>query len=105
MLSNYVGEPNFLKGVSIYLKNHLYANSVTKDLWDGITEASGLWKQPGWLPLLSFLFSIGVDVGKMMNNWVSKVRYAKFWKDDFNTLQMGFPVIIVDETKDGIHVQ
>jgi aminopeptidase 2 len=41
MLLNYVGEDNFLKGVSIYLKKHLYANSVTKDLWEGISEASG----------------------------------------------------------------
>ena len=41
MLSVYVGEEKFLKGVSIYLKKHLYANSVTKDLWEGIQEASG----------------------------------------------------------------
>jgi len=72
MLSNFVGEEKFLKGVSIYLKNHLYANSVTKDLWDGISEASG------------------VDVAKMMDNWVSK---------------MGFPFITVTETKDGINVR
>ena len=41
MLSVYVGEEKFLKGVSIYLKKHLFKNSVTKDLWDGIQEASG----------------------------------------------------------------
>ena len=41
MLSSYVGEERFLKGVSIYLKKHMYANSVTKDLWEGIQEASG----------------------------------------------------------------
>lgn len=41
MLSHYVTEEKFLRGVSIYLKKHLYANSVTKDLWDGIAEASG----------------------------------------------------------------
>lgn len=42
MLSNYVGEELFLKGVSIYLKKKLYANSVTKDLWEGIGAATGL---------------------------------------------------------------
>ena len=42
MLSVYVGEDKFLKGVSIYLKKHLYANSVTQDLWEGIQEASGM---------------------------------------------------------------
>lgn len=41
MLSDYVGEELFLKGVSIYLKKHLYANSVTTDLWEGISEATG----------------------------------------------------------------
>lgn len=41
MLSDYVGEERFLKGVSIYLKKHLYGNSVTKDLWEGIGEATG----------------------------------------------------------------
>jgi len=41
MVSNYVGEEKFLKGVSIYLKKHLYANSVSKDLWEGIGEATG----------------------------------------------------------------
>ena len=41
MLSDYVGEEKFLKGVSIYLKKHLYANTVTRNLWEGIQEASG----------------------------------------------------------------
>lgn len=41
MLSAYVGEERFLKGVSIYLKRHLFANSTTKDLWDGISDATG----------------------------------------------------------------
>lgn len=41
MLMYYVTEEKFLKGVTIYLKNRLYANSVTKDLWQGIAEASG----------------------------------------------------------------
>lgn len=54
MLSNFVGEERFLKGVSIYLKKHLYGNTVTKDLWQGISE------------------STGVDVPRIMDNWISK---------------------------------
>jgi aminopeptidase 2 len=54
MLSNYVGQERFLKGVSIYLKKHLYGNSVTKDLWQGVSE------------------STGIDVPKIMDNWISK---------------------------------
>ena len=41
MLSNCVGEDKFLKGVSIYLKKHLYGNATAEDLWDGIGEATG----------------------------------------------------------------
>lgn len=41
MLAAYVGESQFLKGVSIYLKKHKYKNTVTKDLWEGIQAASG----------------------------------------------------------------
>ena len=41
MLASYVGEDRFLKGVSIYLKKHMYKNSVTKDLWEGIQTATG----------------------------------------------------------------
>ena len=58
MLSNYVGEEVFLKGVSTYLKKHLYGNSVTNDLWSGVAEVSG------------------IDVPKVMNNWVTKVRMS-----------------------------
>lgn len=42
MLSSYVGEDLFLKGVSLYLKEKLYANSVTDDLWKGIGTATGM---------------------------------------------------------------
>lgn len=55
MLSNYVGEDRFLKGVSLYLKNKLYGNSVTNDLWEGINKATG------------------IDIPNVMDNWVKKV--------------------------------
>ncbi|KAF5391327.1 hypothetical protein D9757_002062 [Collybiopsis confluens] len=69
MLSNYVGEEKFLKGVSLYLKAHLYANSVTNDLWAGISQATGK------------------DIIKFMDNWI------------------GFPVVSVTETANGIKVR
>ncbi|KAG6821168.1 hypothetical protein H0H93_005388 [Arthromyces matolae] len=57
MLSNYVGEDLFLKGVSIYLKKKLYANSVTNDLWQGIGDATGK------------------DIVSFMDNWISKIGF------------------------------
>ncbi|THH28050.1 hypothetical protein EUX98_g6135 [Antrodiella citrinella] len=72
MLSRYVGEEDFLKGVSLYLKEHRFGNTVTNDLWEGIGKATG------------------VDISKVMGNWISK---------------MGFPVVTVTETKDGVLVR
>ncbi|OBZ75470.1 Aminopeptidase 1 [Grifola frondosa] len=92
MLSNYVGEARFLKGVSIYLKNHLYKNSVTKDLWEGIQAATGDRRsvhQPLMFELNKVL-CIDLDIPKMMDNWVKK---------------MGYPVITVAERPNGIHVR
>ncbi|KAK7463587.1 Aminopeptidase 2 mitochondrial [Stygiomarasmius scandens] len=57
MLSTYVGEDKFFKGVSLYLKDHMYGNSVTNDLWEGIGRATGL------------------DIPKLMDNWVKKIGF------------------------------
>ncbi|KAL4244429.1 Aminopeptidase [Abortiporus biennis] len=57
MLSNFVGEDLFLKGVSTYLKAHLYDNSVTEDLWNAISEVTGL------------------DITFVMDNWVKKMGF------------------------------
>ncbi|KAF8198247.1 leucyl aminopeptidase, partial [Mycena galopus ATCC 62051] len=57
MLSDYIGEDRFLKGVSLYLKGHLYGNSVTHDLWEGISTSSGK------------------DIACLMNNWVTKIGF------------------------------
>lgn len=57
MLSNMIGEETFLKGVSIYLKKHLYGNASTLDLWAGISEASGL------------------DIAKIMASWTLKIGF------------------------------
>lgn len=57
---------------SIYLKNHLYGNGTTADLWAGISQSTGL------------------DVAKIMDAW---------------TLKIGFPVITVEETSDGLKLR
>jgi tricorn protease interacting factor F2/3 len=57
MLENYVGEPNFQKGLKKYLSNFKYQNAKGQDLWDAIGKASKMpvssmvntWlKQPGF---------------------------------------------------------
>jgi aminopeptidase 2 len=43
MLSHFVGVDDFLRGVSLYLKERLYGTSTTGDLWKGVEEATGLY--------------------------------------------------------------
>ncbi|KZV81200.1 hypothetical protein EXIGLDRAFT_779983 [Exidia glandulosa HHB12029] len=57
MLVAYVGEEKFLEGVTLYLKKRLYGNSVTRDLWEAIQEATGF------------------DVPTLMNEWTLKIGY------------------------------
>ncbi|GAA5943215.1 hypothetical protein JCM10213_006247, partial [Rhodosporidiobolus nylandii] len=57
MLSFFVGQDKFLKGVSNYLKAHLYGNAQTSDLLKSISEASGH------------------DVEKLMQNWLGKTGF------------------------------
>ncbi|KAF8212441.1 hypothetical protein K438DRAFT_1806516 [Mycena galopus ATCC 62051] len=54
MLCDYVGEEKFLKGVSLYLKANLYGNTVTNDLFEGISTATGF------------------DTVRIMDNWIKQ---------------------------------
>ncbi|KAJ7468068.1 leucyl aminopeptidase [Mycena latifolia] len=54
MLSHFVGEDNFVKGVSLYLKEKLYGNSTTLDLWKGVEDATG------------------IKVSEIMDEWILK---------------------------------
>uniref|UniRef100_D8QDN2 Aminopeptidase n=1 Tax=Schizophyllum commune (strain H4-8 / FGSC 9210) TaxID=578458 RepID=D8QDN2_SCHCM len=91
MLAAHVGEDRFLKGVSLYLKDHLYGNTVTHDLWDGIAKATGRSFTSHQNRRISELFAHpGQDVTGFMTNWVQKI---------------GFPVVTVTETATGIKVR
>jgi tricorn protease interacting factor F2/3 len=77
MLENYVGEPNFQKGLKKYLSDFKYKNAKGQDLWDAIGNASGMpvtsmintWlKQPGF-PL--------VEINQTGNNLkIKQKRYV-----------------------------
>ncbi|ESO94410.1 hypothetical protein LOTGIDRAFT_202512 [Lottia gigantea] len=41
MLSDYLGNEDFRKGLNIYLNRHAYKNAETEDLWQALAEASG----------------------------------------------------------------
>jgi aminopeptidase 2 len=66
MLASIVGEEAFLKGVSIYLKKRMFGNSITKDLWDGIIEVSGM------------------NVPEIMEGWILKVGFPVITVEEFD---------------------
>lgn len=57
MLAAYLGEDNFRKGLTHYLKKHSYSNAKTEDLWAAFEKVSGK------------------PVKKMMHHWTKKPGY------------------------------
>ena len=57
MLESYVGEDNFRRGLTHYLKGNMYSNATGGDLWDSIGRVS---KKP---------------VHSMMNTWIRQVGF------------------------------
>ncbi|XP_056268750.1 aminopeptidase N-like isoform X2 [Pseudoliparis swirei] len=71
MLSEFLTEPVFAKGLSSYLNTFAFGNTVYTDLWDHLQQA--VENTPG--------MHIPHTVHDIMNRW---------------TLQMGFPVVTID---------
>lgn len=57
MISRWLGEEVFIKGVSNYLKKHMWGNTQTSDLWAALAEASGK------------------DVIKVMDIWTKNIGF------------------------------
>ncbi|XP_064191653.1 aminopeptidase N-like [Anguilla rostrata] len=71
MLSNFLSEPVFAKGLQTYLNQFAYSNTVYMDLWNHLQQAVDS------TPSLSLPHS----VNDIMNRWI---------------LQMGFPVVTIN---------
>ena len=61
MISKYMGEESFIKGVRAYIKKHAYGNTETHHLWDALSTASGkpvsevmdIWTKKVGFPVLT----------------------------------------------------
>ncbi|XP_056427950.1 aminopeptidase N [Hyla sarda] len=76
MLSSFLTEELFVKGLQAYLKEFEYENTVYNNLWDSLQEAYDNETNRVYLP---------DSIERIMNTWV---------------LQMGFPVVTIN-TADG----
>ncbi len=68
MLMEYIGEADFRQGLKSYFEKHSYANTVAKDLWHALSDASQLdiaAFMEGWLSRPGFpIVSVGWQPGQ-----------------------------------------
>jgi aminopeptidase N len=57
MLQAHLGNENLRAGLKLYFEKHQYGNTVAKDLWESLSEASG------------------IDVASFMNAWITQSGY------------------------------
>jgi len=72
MLEQYLGEEVFRTGIGRYLTTHAYANTVTRDLWAALEEASG---EP---------------VGEIMDTWILQGGHPLLRVDSGSVTQSPF---------------
>ncbi|KAJ8417589.1 hypothetical protein AAFF_G00224320 [Aldrovandia affinis] len=77
MLSEFLSEPVFVKGLNTYLNQFAFSNTVYSDLWDHFQQAVD--NTPS--------ISLPHTVTDIMNRWI---------------LQMGFPVVTIDTRTGGL---
>jgi puromycin-sensitive aminopeptidase len=80
-LEQYLTEPVFQKGISIYLQRHQFANTETKDLWAALEEAS---KQPVVQIMDSWIFHSGYPLVKVelaKNGTAAQFSQQRFFYD------------------------
>ncbi|CCK70993.1 metallo-aminopeptidase KNAG_0F03310 [Huiozyma naganishii CBS 8797] len=103
MISKWLGEDIFIKGVSQYLKKFKFQNAKTEDLWDALTEASGkdvrgvmdVWTKKIGFPVVN-VEENGNKITFTQNRYLST---GDVKPEEDKTL---YPVFLALKTKDGV---
>ena len=106
MLSVYLGEDVFLKGIAQYLKAHAFSNTKTNDLWKALGDASGMdittmmsvWTLNVGHPILTVTESNGI-VNVKQNRYL---RSGNVKPEEDKTI---WPVFLGVLTADGVDKQ
>ncbi|KLP00364.1 putative APE2-aminopeptidase yscII [Fusarium fujikuroi] len=105
MISKYLGEDVFLKGIRIYLDRHAYSNTETTDLWAALSEASGkdvervadIWTKKVGYPVVAVTEDEGKGTIHVKQNRFLRTADVKPEEDE-----VLYPVFLNLRTKDGI---
>jgi len=106
MISKYLGEDVFMKGIQQYLKKHAFGNTETGDLWAALSDASGkdVEKTMGiWTKNVGFPVITVSEDPKTSSVHVKQNRFlrtADVKPEEDKTL---FPVFLALRTKDGVN--
>ncbi|XP_059152316.1 puromycin-sensitive aminopeptidase-like [Physella acuta] len=57
MLQSFIGDEAFRKGMKLYLNKHKFGNTRTKDMWDALSESSGM------------------DISRIMDTWTKQMGF------------------------------
>ncbi|KAF3934015.1 Laeverin [Dactylella cylindrospora] len=103
MVSQYIGEKTFIDGIKMYLKKHAYKNTITSDLWDALSTASGkdisgmmdVWTRQIGHPVVSVTETEG-GITVKQNRFL---RTADVTPEEDKTL---YPIVLGLRTKGGV---
>lgn len=106
MLHRWLGDDAFARGLNAYFKKHQYQNTVGKDLWRALSEASGKdvaafmdsWlEQPGY-PVLSISVEDDNLIIRQEQFFIGQGEDAgRLWQVPLNSNWIGLPDILTDE--------
>ncbi|KAF2480971.1 peptidase family M1-domain-containing protein [Neohortaea acidophila] len=105
MISKYLGEDVFMEGIRRYIKKFAYRNTVTEDLWESLSEASGkdvvhladIWTKHIGYPVISVTEDASNKSIKIKQNRFLRTGDVKPEED-----QIIYPVVLGIRTKDGV---
>jgi aminopeptidase 2 len=105
MVSKYLGEDVFMKGIQAYLKKHAFGNTTTADLWAALSEASGkdvqsimqIWTKEVGHPVVTVTEDAATNSIHVKQNRYLRTNDVKPEED--KTL---YPVFLGVRTKDGV---
>jgi aminopeptidase 2 len=105
MISKYLGEDTFIKGVRNYIKKHAYGNTQTGDLWAALADASGkpveevmdIWTKNVGYPVVQVTENTSAGTLKLKQNRF--LRTGDVRPEEDRTL---YPVFLALRTRDGV---
>ncbi|ODV67565.1 alanine/arginine aminopeptidase [Hyphopichia burtonii NRRL Y-1933] len=104
MISRWLGEDVFIKGVSNYLKKHKWGNTKTSDLWEALSDVSGkdvvqvmdIWTKNVGFPIVTVKESDKGEINVTQNRFLAT---ADVKPDEDKVL---YPVFLGLKTSEGV---